>query len=395
MVANRVRLLLSSNAGRTVAGLCVALAAVTSVSMLLLWPSEGELGDPQATPPTYRAQVESVEAARCPAPGQTGCVRARASLDEGPDAGRTVAFSIGGLGQNELVDPGDRVLLTRTELPPDAPNAIDPYNLSGFERQTPLLLLTAGFVAIVLLLARWRGARALIGLGASLVIVAKFVVPAILDGKAPVLVAIVGALAVMFVTVSLAHGLGPQSMAAMLGTAGSLALIVGLAWLAASAANLTGLATDESALLLVGQDELSLQGLVLAGFIIGALGVLDDVTVSQASTVMALRRANAALGVKRLYLEALTVGRDHVAATVNTLVLAYLGASLPIVLLFSLAGTTFGEAVNAEAVAQEIVGTLVGSIGLVAAVPVTTALAAILAVRLPQRALPDAHGHAH
>ena len=385
----------SSRVGRAAAIACLALAAATAVAIALLWPGETKLGDEGATPPTYAAEVRAVAATKCAAPGQSGCVRAEARLDEGPESGKTVAFGIGGLGQNQLVDPGDRVLLTRNELPPDAPNTIEPYNLAGFERQTPLLLLTLAFVVIVLLFARWRGAFALLGLALSLLVVAKFVVPAILDGTEPVAVAVVGALAVMFVTISLAHGIGPQSVAAMLGTAASLGLIVALATLFADTANLSGLASDESALLLVGREELSLQGLVLAGFIVGALGVLDDVTVSQASTVMALRRANTALPVWRLYREALVVGRDHVAATVNTLVLAYLGASLPIVLLFSVAGTSFGEAVNAEAVAQEVVGTLVGSIGLVAAVPVTTALAALLAVRLPQRALATAHAHPH
>jgi uncharacterized membrane protein len=387
--------MLNSAVGRAAAGACLVLAAATILAMVLLWPTETKLGDDTGVPPSYSAEVEAVAAAKCAAPGQTGCVRAKARLHEGPDAGETVAFAIGGLGQNELVDPGDRVLLTRNELPPDAPNTIEPYNLSGFERHTPLLVLAAVFMLVVLVFARWRGALALLGLGLSLVVVTKFVVPAILDGKAPVLVAIVGALAVMFTTISLAHGVGPQSVAAMLGTALSLGLIVGLASLFTAASNLSGLASDESALLLVGQEELSLQGLVLAGFIVGALGVLDDVTVSQASTVMALRRANPALSLGRLYRGALVVGRDHVAATVNTLVLAYLGTSLPIVLLFSVAGTSFGEALNAEAVAQEIVGTLVGSIGLVAAVPATTALAALLAVRLPERALRSMHAHAH
>ena len=127
----------------------------------------------------------------------------------------------------------------------------------------------------------------------------------------------------------------------------------------------------------------SLEGLVLAGIVIGALGVLDDVTVSQASAVMALQRANPAQGFGQLYRGGLTVGRDHVAATVNTLVLAYVGASLPILLIFAVGETPFADAVNREAVAEQIVATLVGSIGLIAAVPVTTALAALLAARQP------------
>jgi len=157
------------------------------------------------------------------------------------------------------------------------------------------------------------------------------------------------------------------------------------------------MASDQSVLLAVGQEQVSLRGLVLAGMVIGALGVLDDVTVSQASAVMALRAADPRQGARELYRRALSIGRDHVAATVNTLVLAYVGAALPTVLLFSVAGTSFGEVVNNEAVAQEIVATLVGSIGLIAAVPLTTGLAAMLAARLPaasvERAAAPSHAH--
>ena len=149
-------------------------------------------------------------------------------------------------------------------------------------------------------------------------------------------------------------------------------------------------------MLTLGQPGLSIQGLVLAGMVIGALGVLDDVTVSQASTVMALRRANPALGFRRLFGEGLTVGRDHLAATVNTLVLAYAGTALPVLLIFTDQRIGFSEAVNREPVAEQIVAGLVGSTGLIAAVPLTTALAALLATRLPQWAVPDEpHDHAH
>jgi hypothetical protein len=152
--------------------------------------------------------------------------------------------------------------------------------------------------------------------------------------------------------------------------------------------------SEESQLVLAGHPDLALDGLILAGMLVGALGVLDDLTVSQASAVMAIRRAAPAKGWHALYREALKVGRDHVAATVNTLVLAYAGAALPVLLIFTVGGTAFGDAVNVEEVAQEIVATLVGSIGLVLAVPLTTALAAALAVRLPQAALPT-HTHPH
>jgi uncharacterized membrane protein len=249
----------------------------------------------------------------------------------------------------------------------------------------------------VLVFARWRGALSLVGLAISLVIVLLFVVPAILDGKSALLVALVGSFAVAYTTIPLAHGWGPKSLAALLGSLGSLLLTALLAVLFTNLTHLTGLSSEEALYLQIGAADVSLQGLLLAGMIFGALGVLDDVTVSQASTVMALRKANPRLKLPRLAALALDVGRDHVSATVNTLVLAYVGAALPILVLFSAADLGLAEALNLEVVAKEVVATLVGSIGLIAATPITTALAALLALSVAPDAIEedDAHGHTH
>jgi uncharacterized membrane protein len=280
------------------------------------------------------------------------------------------------------------------QLPLDDPSQ-QPYSFVDFDRGTPLLVLAVMFAALVLLLGRSHGARALVGLGVSLVVIVEFVVPALLDGERALLVALVGSLAVMIVTIAISHGAGIKAIAAILGTATALLLTAGLALYALRATNITGFSSEEATLLLSGVDGgISLQGLVLAGMVIGALGVLDDVTVSQASTVLALRRANAALGFRSLFGEALAVGRDHLGATVNTLVLAYAGAALPVLLIFNQQATPFGEAINREPVAEQVVAMLVGSIGLIAAVPLTTAVAALLAGRMDPDALP-AHDHAH
>ena len=257
-------------------------------------------------------------------------------------------------------------------------------------------MLALLFVALVVALGRRRGALALCGLAGSLALILLFVVPAILQGGPPLAVALVGAAAVMLLTISLTHGLGAQSAAAMLGTMGALALTALLAGLFIELGSITGLASEEATLLRGGSDGApSLQGLVLAGVVIGALGVLDDVTVSQASTVMALRRDDPAQGARQLYGAALTVGRDHVGATVNTLVLAYVGAALPVLIIFSTQDIGLGTALQGQAVAEEIVATLVGSIGLIAAVPLSTGLASALAVRLPVAALGHGHEHAY
>ena len=323
-----------------------------------------------------------VEETICPGFGQQRCQLATARLESGPDAGRRIRLQLGATGLDPDLDPGDEIRVAEApEPPPGAPAVAGTgYTLADFERGTPMLVLALIFVLAVLAFARLRGALSLVGLGFSLAVVLVFVVPAILDGRSPPAVAVVGSLAVALVTIPLAHGRGPKSLAAVLGTAASLLLTVLLALVFTEAAHLTGFSSEEAIFLQVSGADLSLEGLLLAGMVIGALGVLDDVTVSQASTVLALRGAAPELGFRELFGRALRVGRDHVSATVNTLVLAYVGASLPVLLIFSQADLGLGEALNLEVVAKEVVATLVGSIGLIAAVPITTALAALLAL---------------
>jgi uncharacterized membrane protein len=161
-------------------------------------------------------------------------------------------------------------------------------------------------------------------------------------------------------------------------------------------AHITGTSGDDATTIIgLGGGRLSLQGLILAGIVIGALGVLNDVTISQSSTVLALRKANPTQSIAELYRSAVDVGRDHLGATVNTLVFAYAGASLPLLLIFQSNGVTLGDALNRENVATEVVAALTGSIGLIAAVPLTTLAAVVLATRLPHGTLPDEHAHAH
>jgi uncharacterized membrane protein len=192
----------------------------------------------------------------------------------------------------------------------------------------------------------------------------------------------------MLTTIALAHGFGIKTLAASLGTATSLFLTAALASAFTEMAHLTGLSSDEAVFVRATSGaDISLKGLLLAGMVIGALGVLDDVTITQASAVMAVKHANPGFGFTSLLRSGLSVGQDHVAATVNTLVLAYVGASLPVLLIFSLGNTPFLDALNLEAVAEQVVAMLVGSIGLIAAVPVTTALAAALATQVTRERL--------
>jgi len=383
----------------TFRALVALIAVATAVGIGILWPGDvdADLGETVAVK-SESAEVLKVEEVPCQGFDTDSCKTVTFRLDTGPDAGKRATFSQGlGQGLEPDVDVGDRVRVAENVTAPGAaPVAGQQYTLNDFERRRPMLLLALIFAVVVVLFGRLRGALSLVGLAVSLVVVLVFMVPAIQAGTSPLAVAVLGALAIMLATILLAHGSGPKSLAAIVGTTGSLVLTVTLAVLFTQLTHLTGLSSEEGAYLQV-SGELSLEGLLLAGMVVGALGVLDDVTISQASTVLALRAANPAQGFKELFGRAMDVGRDHVSATVNTLVLAYVGASLPVLLIFQSSTLGFGEAINLELIAKEIVATLVGSIGLIAAVPITTALAAVMARRIPASELnAEEHlGHAH
>jgi uncharacterized membrane protein len=395
------RELLRSRSGRIAVALVGLLTLAVIAAMAVLWPGGDGVVAPVTVGSTDRATVVAVDREACEQ-SQTAepCQVLTIELRTGVDEGRRFPLTLPGTDAAPEVRKGDRLkVLANAPGVEAAPGDVEAYAFSDFERGRPVALLAIVFAVLVIVLGRVKGMLSLIGLGLSLIVVLQFIVPAILDGSPPLLVAIVGGMAVMLATLLLTHGVGPTSLAAALGAAGALIVIALLAVVMVEAAHLTGFSSEESTLLLSGQDgptTLSLEGLVLAGIVIAALGVLDDVCVSQASTVVALRRADPAQSFRRLFGEAMRVGRDHLSATVNTLVFAYVGAALPILLIFETQRTTLGQAVGRESVAEELVGMLVGSIGLILAVPVTTALAAVLARVLPREALAaDEHQHHH
>lgn len=250
-----------------------------------------------------------------------------------------------------------------------------------FVRTGPMLWLLAAFVAVSVLVSGWKGLRGLGGILFSLVIVVFYIIPQIMAGKNPVLVSIVGSFFFLSITLYLVYGWTLKTHAAVLGTLISLGLTGLLAAVSVQAARLTGFG-DENAVFLAqaAPQTLDMQGLLLAGMLIGALGVLDDLVIGQSSAVFELRAANQSLGLRFLYKRAMNIGRDHVAATVNTLVLAYAGASLPMLLLFSLNSHNLSLLLGTSYIAEEIVRTLVGSIGLFLSVPLTTFIACVLAL---------------
>ncbi|MGH9188912.1 MAG: YibE/F family protein [Acidimicrobiales bacterium] len=351
----------------------------TAVGLVLLWPRQvptalpGELGVGTQLVDGTVAKVQGVPCQEFEQLGdRRGCQIVTVRLTTGPDkGGETLLEVTGGPDQPELVK-GSKLVLGRSTDGGDVT-----YFFSDFQRRTPLLWLAGLFAVVVIGIGRWRGVTSIIGVAFTFALLLKFVLPAILEGSSPLLVSIVGAAAAMFMILYLAHGFSAKTTAALLGTLVSLALTAGLAAVFVAATKLLNVGGDETAFLQLSAAQVDLQGLLLGGIIIGSLGVLNDVTVTQASAVWALGEADPGLGFKGLYRRAMEVGRDHIASTVDTLVLAYAGASLPLLLLFTLASRSVAEVVTGSLVAEELVRTLVGGIGLAASVPITTALASL------------------
>jgi uncharacterized membrane protein len=231
--------------------------------------------------------------------------------------------------------------------------------------------------ALILAFGGWRGLTAILALAVSFVLLLFFVLPAILNGESPLLVAVVGSIAIMFAVLYLTHGFTVHTSVAVLGTLLSLILTGLLGWAFTLFTQLTGFGSEESVYLTISLGQIDVRGLLLASIIIGALGVLDDVTITQSSTVEEL--AVTATSRVQLYRAATRVGRNHIASAVNTIVMAYAGASLPLLLLIIAGGKSAGQVVTSELIAQEIVRSVVGTIGLVASVPITTGLATLVA----------------
>jgi uncharacterized membrane protein len=364
----------------------IALAVLACA--VVLWP-RGQLARPAAAgqaDPTQLVSATLTKVSRLPCeeaePGVPGsvCIKVTARLA----GGRQVTF--------DTTDPtggmfraGQKVRLAVAEQPGQPPS----YIIQDLERGRPLLVLAALFVGAVVAFGRWQGVRSLIGLGLSFLIIISFVIPAILRGHSPVLVAVTGAMAIMLLSLYLSHGVGPKTTAAVVATALALGLTAALSIAFVAAASLTGLASEEAQYANYAVGGLSLRGLLLAGIIIGGLGVLDDVTMSQASLVAELHQANPTAGMAALVAGALRVGRDHIAATVNTLFLAYAGAALPLLIFFVTGQDSLGTVATTEVVAVEVVRALCGSVGLIAAVPLTTVLAALVATEAPPELQPD------
>jgi uncharacterized membrane protein len=375
----------SAHTRRIVMAILIPSIVLTAVGMIFLWPGgftrlTGQQGGDQRA---YGEVVRITEQA-CPGPATPGtsqpCGEANVHLSTGPGSGTTIAVALPrGPGAPTLA-VGEKVVLAFT---PDATPGVPAYSIIDHQRGQPMVFMLALCAAIIVVFGRWRGFTAIIGLGVSFAVLLLFVIPAILNGESPLTVAIVGSAAIMFAVLYLTHGINVHTSVAILGTLAAL-VVTGLLGAAFTATTqLTGFGSEETLYLSVMQGNVDMRGLLLAGIIIGALGVLDDLTVTQAATVAEL--ATTAKSRLEVYRAATRVGRAHVASAVNTIVLAYAGTSLPLLLVVAVGGNDISDLLTSQFLAQEIVRAAVGTIGLVAAVPITTALAALVAdIRHPK-----------
>jgi uncharacterized membrane protein len=349
----------------------------TVVGLVALWPSHHHQPVPLQFQ-TYGAgksvyekgEVASITSRTCggaPAPGNTPsiCSTSNVRLSSGPDKGKVVSITTGGAGDVTL-HPGDRIRVVRGPVINRATGQ-RVYEFDDYIRDTPLLVLAAIFAVVLVLVARWRGVY--------------FLLPALLDGRSPVETALVSGAAILLVVLYVAHGFSMRTTTALLGTLIALGVTAGFAAVATSAAHLTGRSSDYVGDLESSGVKISISGLILCGLIIGSLGVINDITVTQASSVWELSAAEPHASWRTLFTRGMRIGRDHISSVIYTLIFAYTGAALPALLLFSISGRSLHDLVTGDEIAGEIVRDLVGGVGLMLAVPFTTLIAAIVAAR--------------
>ena len=353
---------------RTTIVLSVIVGAVlflTTVGAMAVWPTDWSLL--RSVPTTYEGAawvgVEVVEVDQATGVAQVAVDGADGELQELPPAS---------LGTFEYQE-GDRI----RALQLDTGDLI----FGDFERDGPMLGLLIAYVLLVVAIARWRGIGALLGLVAAFGIILLFTVPALFDGGDPLVIGLVTGSGALAVLLYLAHGFNARTTTAYLGTLAGLAITALLAWWAVDASRLTGVWSEEGSHLELSGREVDLQGLVLCGIVIAGLGVLNDVTVTQASAVWELRAARPEISRWSLFRRGMRIGRDHIASTVYTIAFAYVGAALPAIMLISLYQSSLGQTLTGAEIAEEVVRTLVSSIGLVLAVPLTTGIAALVVGR--------------
>lgn len=402
-----------SKANRILAAVLIPLALLTLAGMAALWPSgskEGiSLANPYSTAPGVTfdtGTIQSVVTESCTQgtsqqgtsqqgtgqqntgqegtgsqnPGQQGskCTFAFTEPDKGGSPVKVVINP--DVASSHGVKPGDQIrYLNLSNVQGATGSQGSPaYIFVDFVRTLPIVLLAALYAVVVIAVARWRGLRALIGLVGAYFVLVSFLLPGLVEGKPPLLLALVGSTVIMIGVLYFAHGFSARTSTALLGTIFGLAITALLAAWATDAANLAGVGSHDAATLVNTSSNISISGVILCGLIISGLGVLNDVTITQSSAVWELYELAPASSARKLFTSAMRIGRDHIASTVYTIAFAYAGAALPILIIVMLYDRPLMDTLTSAELSEEVIRTLVGSIGLVLAIPVTTLIAVLV-----------------
>ena len=369
---------------RLIAAMLMIAAVATLIGIFALWPNnerseeiQRNAEDIALTSDLLKATVHEASESICGYSISSEvemCRNVTVVVQEGPESGSLVVLP----EVNTSFDPtfpqlaaGDNVILGFDSV-------TNSYYYQDRDRMSSLWWLILLFAVTVICLARVRGLLALFAMGGTVLMLVKFIAPSVLDGNDPVLVCVVAAAAIAFFSLYFTHGFSLMTTVALAGTLIAFGLTLCISWIFFELAKFSGYSSEEAFVLPFLAESLDVRGLLLGGTIIAALGALDDVTVTQAATVLELSARNNELSTRQLMISGLRVGREHIASTVNTLLLAYAGSSIPLLLLFAVSEQSLGDVANSELIAIELVRTLCGSIGLVAALPITTYLAALL-----------------
>ena len=390
------------------AAILIPLTLLTLAAMALLWPSGSKdgikLASPYAAAPGVTfdtGKIQRVVVGSCSDAQTSGDAAAQPGASGGDAAAQppqegsqcTFAYTEPDKGGNPVkvvinpdiakshgVKPGDniRYLNLSKAQGASAGQGSPAYVFVDFVRTLPIIFLALLYAVVVIAVARWRGLRALIGLVGAYVVLVSFMLPGLVEGKPPLLLALVGSTVIMIGVLYFAHGFSARTSTALLGTMFGLAITSLLAAWATDAANLAGVGSHDAATLTNMSDNISISGIILCGLIISGLGVLNDVTITQSSAVWELWELAPETSARQLFTSAMRIGRDHIASTVYTIAFAYAGAALPILILVMLYERPLGDALTSAELSEEVIRTLVGSVGLVLAVPVTTLIAVLV-----------------
>ncbi|MGM9473600.1 YibE/F family protein [Pseudarthrobacter sp. YS3] len=392
-------------ANRILAAVLVPLTLLTLAAMAMLWPSGSKEGITLASP--YSAapgvtfdtgKIQSVVEESCTqgsagtlqqgalppdtagqaAPKGSDCMFALTQPDQGGSPVKVVINPE--VAQSHGVKPGDQIrYLNLSHAPGAAASQGSPaFIFVDFVRTLPIVLLAILYAVVVIAVARWRGFRALVGLVGAYFVLAGFMLPGLVEGKPPLLLALVGSTVIMVGVLYFAHGFSARTSTALLGTMFGLAITALLAAWATEAANLAGVGSHDATTLINTSANISISGVILCGLIISGLGVLNDVTITQSSAVWELYELAPATSARKLFSSAMRIGRDHIASTVYTIAFAYAGAALPILIIVMLYDRPLADTLTSAELSEEVIRTLVGSIGLVLAIPVTTLIAVLV-----------------